>query len=263
MALPWGTNMIDKIRIKGNKLICDRWIREGRRRERDVDISKYLMYHLRDECAIEKGTTLRDIISLIEPFKTELSPTLTYGPDWLDMLIEESKKEAEQSMDKIVLSWVVSMQDDIYSPETTVLNEWISTYGIKVGVEDTFAIDLTPLNKLVDAEIRLDTKVTITDERKRVTDKFFAFKDSLSDDKRSKLPIYPVVMKARKSFTFLDILYGIFWELTFHGPPVQRDRRLEGLVETMKKIESGEEKTIPWEEVKANLEKRLKKNEES
>jgi len=255
--------MMDNIRIKGDKLLCDRWNRKERRRETDIDISQYLMYHLRDECKVQKGTTLRDIISLIEPFKKELSPMLTYGPDWLDLLIEESKKEADQSIDKIVLSWVVSFQDDIYSAGTTALSEWISTYGIKVGSEDTYAIDLTPLNKLVGAEIGLDTKVTVTDERSKVTDKFFAFKNTLDDEERSKMPIYPVIMKAKKSFTLLDILYGIFWEVTFHGPPAQRDKRAEELAETVRKIKSGEEKTIPWEEVKAKLEKRIKENEES
>lgn len=256
--------MMDNIRIKGNRLLCDIWNKKEKRREKDVDVSKHLMYHLRDECVIEKGTTLRDIISLIGPFSKELSPTLTYGPDWLDMLIKESKKNTdEKSVDKIVLSWVVSMQDDIYSPNITVLSEWISTYGVKVDDKETYAIDLTPINKLVDAEIRLDTKITIADKRRKVVDKFFAFKDTLDDEDRAKMPIYPVVMKARKPFTLMDILYGIFWEFTFHGPPKQRDERADELRETIRKVKSGEEKTIPWEEVRDRLKEKIKNNEKS
>jgi len=65
------------------------------------------------------------------------------------------------------------------------------------------------------------------------------------------------ILTADYSFSLLQILKGIFWELSFHGSPKSRDEQMEKLKKQMDEIERGEAKLIPWEEVKQRLEEKL------
>jgi hypothetical protein len=48
------------------------------------------------------------------------------------------------------------------------------------------------------------------------------------------------------SFTLLDVLGEIYWEISFYGRPEDRDRESAELRERMREIEEGTAKLIPW-----------------
>lgn len=232
--------MIDSFRIaRGGRLLCDRWNSDERKREKGVDITDYIVYHLTDECTVEDGVTVGDIISLVEDKKDFLSPLLTQGRDWLHQIIDESKIDGgEQTLDKLYIGWRISIQDDIYTDNTHLI-EYTTIHATKDGIDDTYAVDFTPANKLVNLPIVLNETVSLTDERKSET--------------RVDAINFPLIYEGTKKFTLLDILHALFYEMTFHGPPADREKRKAELEETMRRISSGEEKTIPWEEVKERL----------
>jgi hypothetical protein len=64
----------------------------------------------------------------------------------------------------------------------------------------------------------------------------------------------PVAIFEKSVYTLGDILYGIIWELSFHGGPKQRDEKSEELKESVDKIRDGSAKTVSWEEILKELE---------
>ena len=49
------------------------------------------------------------------------------------------------------------------------------------------------------------------------------------------------------TFTLLDVLGEIYWEIGFHGSPECRDQRSAELRESVREIEEGRATLIPWE----------------
>ena len=49
------------------------------------------------------------------------------------------------------------------------------------------------------------------------------------------------------TFTLLDVLGEIYWEIGFHGSPDERDQAGAELLESVREIEEGRDGLIPWE----------------
>jgi hypothetical protein len=109
--------------------------------------------------------------------------------------------------------------------------------GKDVSRCNTYAIELTPLYELRHLPIKIDPTMRI----------------ACSDDPEKT----PLEIPAPR-VTLLQLLYALFWEFSFFGTPTQRDAQTAELEETMRQIESGEARMIPWEEVKGELERKLK-----
>lgn len=53
--------------------------------------------------------------------------------------------------------------------------------------------------------------------------------------------------------TLLQLIHALFWELSFFGTPEERDAERRSLQETVRRIDAGEERLIPFEEVLRKL----------
>ena len=53
--------------------------------------------------------------------------------------------------------------------------------------------------------------------------------------------------------TLLQLIHALFWELSFFGTPKKRDATREELRQRVERIDRGEERLIPWEEVPQEL----------
>jgi len=106
------------------------------------------------------------------------------------------------------------------------------------GWRQTYAIELTPLYNLADYVIRIDDKITITD---------YDLENKYVDDKIDIIP----------SITLIELLYSIFWELSFMGSPKRRDEKKEELGQLVKDIKDGKVETVPWDEAKDRLKKKF------
>lgn len=68
--------------------------------------------------------------------------------------------------------------------------------------------------------------------------------------------------RTRIDITFLDFLKAIFYDLTFYGPPADRDAMRAELQRRVEEIDRGEVELIPGEEVFRELRERLGDGEE-
>lgn len=102
--------------------------------------------------------------------------------------------------------------------------------------EDSYAVEMTPVCELAHLSIRLDPEVKMCEP--------YTNNGEILSRTGFTLTMHPTL------YTFIT---SIFWELTFFGTPEFRDDQLDDMKETIKRIESGEEKMIPWEEVKKGL----------
>ena len=93
-----------------------------------------------------------------------------------------------------------------------------------------YAIEMTPLYKLRHLPIRIDPIMTIC--------------PSPTQDERNE----PLEIPA-PDVTLLQFVYHLFWEFSFFGTPEERDAESEELHELRRRIEAGEEKLIPLEEI--------------
>lgn len=112
-----------------------------------------------------------------------------------------------------------------------------------VTFRESYAIELTPLYSLADYKIKVRDEVTITN---------WAEKDYSRQINR--IPFKP-------SITLIEVLYWVFWELSFFGSPKKRDEESEELKSRIAEIDEAKKNgtldqiLIPWEDVKAKLEK--------
>ena len=106
--------------------------------------------------------------------------------------------------------------------------------GKDVSRCNTYAIELTPLHELCHLPLTIDPLMRI----------------ACSDDPGQAPLEIPV-----PSVTLLHLLYALFWECSFFGTPTERDRQLAELQETVRQIESGEARTIPWDQVQKERER--------
>jgi hypothetical protein len=99
--------------------------------------------------------------------------------------------------------------------------EVIAISGVGPG-GDCYAIDFTPVNEVVDLPVRLRPEMEIGNNHQKLGE-------------------------APCTFTLLEVLGEIYREISFHGSPESRDQRAAEVRESMREIEEGRAKVIPWE----------------
>ena len=211
---------------------------------------------LNSSCEVEEGATLRDVFLITRNWASYLSPILTNSTEWLEQIIDEGLSETPfeedaQKLTSVRLSWKCSVCKSYDKNDSTPTLD-LGTDFIGVGPvpdsedyqdypEDhvTYAIEMTPTYKLVDLPFELDTKFDIRDER-------------ISFD-----PNIPPMASVSREFTLYEVLFGVFWELSFFGGPESRDDQREELKKSLDRALSSDAKTVPWEEVKKRLKEGL------
>ena len=238
---------------RGGKLIRTFWhfdpeVKEGDYLDDDVTDSAFSK--LFGTCTIEEGLTLKDILLLLNSNIFIFDAVIG---NWCRELVVEGLRESsskeKSSIEYLELYW------DLYKEGNQSLSSYAfpSLHGIgfaqkedlyqnqilmcKAGARINYAVELTPANELAHLPIRLASELTITDQSYKPDD-LLKFKEC--------------------EYTLGQILYGVVWELSFFGNPASRDKMGEELANRVKDIEDGKVKTIPWEEVKTKLEKKLK-----
>jgi len=235
---------MERIRLgKGGLLKGDRYNEATKTWEKDIDVTQAFFFALSSYCDFEKGISLRDVFELVNRINLYplLSPMLTGGM-WLEDIVKEGLSSPAQT-DKYLDFAVVGWNSAIHETKDGI-NDWelkSDFHGRKEAKQDRYALDLTPSPKMIDMELRLDPIVEIRDETK------------LGFEAAKQTGQFPIILKCQRQHTLYDILIGIFWELSFHGGPKERDARYSDLMKQMERIDSGEEKTISMEELKAKL----------
>jgi putative addiction module component (TIGR02574 family) len=98
--------------------------------------------------------------------------------------------------------------------------------------EGAVSVSLTPVNQLLDVPLRYDPDLVFHDA-------------AGAEEYRTRIGI-----------SFLEFVKAIFYDLTFHGPPAQRDAMRAELQRRVEEIDRGEAELIPAEELFARLRER-------
>ena len=99
--------------------------------------------------------------------------------------------------------------------------------------EGAISVSLTPVNHLLEVPLRYDPELVFRNGEG-------------AEEYRTRIGI-----------SFLEFIKAIFYDLTFHGPPAERDEVRAELQRRVDEIERGEAELIPAEEVFARLRERL------
>jgi hypothetical protein len=195
---------------KGGNLLKNTWNKE-KLEEELVPVYNYQTV-LCDECKAEEVLKLKDILLMVESFNDYefLSPLLTRGP-WLKAIVDEGLKNEAKACEikEIKLSWIFEIEDE--SEISSLLKEYIYTGGIGENKEN-ISMMFSKTNELTDCKIILDYKTSFTDYNGKNI-------QSMS--------------KIIKRFTLFDILKGIFFELSWHGDPKNRDKKIKKLLKDL------------------------------
>ena len=246
--------------VPGGKVLVDIWDSETRTTDKEVDVTDRLQFFMDLECEIGEGTTFKDVLMAVAQHTglyNAWSPLFTRGP-WMAEMVEEglnTPSEEETAVEKIKICWQASLSDNFYQKGKSEFQIWTHIYGTIDGEDETYALDFTPLNNLANCQIELESDFMIFDERKESLVGRREYLDSIPEEDKSKEDkyYYPVIANTTRDFTLYDILRGLFWELSFHGSPKDRTKRREELMEQIERIDRGEEKLIPMEDVMKDL----------
>jgi hypothetical protein len=117
----------------------------------------------------------------------------------------------------------------------------------KLNYRSAIAVEFTPIYKLAHLPIKISKKLHITD---------------YDVDISKKNPDLDIDFQP--SITLIDLLYAIFYELSFCGGPKQRDERRISLIEQVDKIEKAykegklDEISTPYKKVKKRILAKIK-----
>lgn len=212
--------------LKGGKLVSTDWDCDTQSyKTTELDHTFPYLYH---DCELEDGLRFKDLVSLIRADCELYSRLLTSGP-WLGEMVEEGDKPYVREEDNITHLEIGWSAEIIKYNGPDELIDYTIIHGIGEG--GPYALDFSPINTLTELELKLNTEYNIYDMR------------NVSANT-------PVLLTAKKQFSLLDILRGVFWELSFHGSIKNRDQRCAQLKQTVEDIDSGKEKLIPWEDIK-------------
>jgi len=128
--------------------------------------------------------------------------------------------------------------------------------SLKAKYRQKYAVELSPLYTLADYPIKICSTMSIDD--------WVAFRKSKNKKKRAE-PKF-ITVDFQPCITLLELMSAIFWELSWFGSIKNRDAKKTELERRCKEIDEAKKNgtldklMIPWEEVKARIEKKLKKS---
>jgi hypothetical protein len=216
--------MADKVHITKGGFQALKW---------DSDVRQYVedkipsgLHVLRCACHIDSGVTLSDIFHAVEQ-DPDLVRLLEQW-SWCDLeaFHSEARKPANEASD---LSYIEIAK--YFEWDESEAQETIDVSGIGHPDENGvthYGLDFTPVNQLVHLPVRLRPEMEIHKDHKKLGE-------------------------APCTFTVLDILGEIYWEISFYGSPENRDRESAELRESVREVEEGRATLIPWEPPEAGV----------
>lgn len=255
---------------KDSKLIETKWVYDKVKEEGsyiDFDRTDKALKYIWDNCELEEGVTLRNIFELIN---TEIDIFDAIIGNWCKEIVTEGltgtpKKVGTydpEAIEYLQVGTNIHYDDGSqygptfygyaradfggvgYELKEDKLFDWIDKdTGLPAvewpkGERIPWGISFTPANELIDLPVKLDTVARV-------------YNDNHEDKKN-----YHNLLAEYKGATYTlgNILYGIIWEMSFHGGPDKRDAVGADLKQTVDDIKSGKGELIPAEEVFKDLE---------
>lgn len=188
---------------------------------------------------VEEGFTLRDYFKLILKYKM-LILLDSFFPSFLTEYKRCPKKGCyEDDMPSLVLQNTISVE--LKGGKVDCIENWFHFNGSRIDPkEPTWAIEFTPLHKLLDTPLKIEkTSVYIT--------RFRGYKVTSTQEY-----INPEI----EYISLFSFVTEPIWELSFCGEPRSRDEKKKELDDSVEEIENGTATLIPWDVVKKKIKKK-------
>lgn len=194
---------------------------------------------LRSVVSVEPGVTLGQIFALVaahEEIKIAVAEYAWCG--WIDefhdaALLPREEEKGDAKLVKLVVSAYGELND--WGGKTEF--QLSTNFGAEDATGDHWGISYSPMQTIAHLPVVIDEEFVVRrwvkDEELRIVE----------------------VFRATRSFTLLEFLDAIYFDISFHGGPKDNAAFLEELGQCINEIESGEVKTIPFEDVMRDLEK--------
>lgn len=229
----------------GGKLVQFEWNSETGAYDQ-TDVTDHAPRFLWRETRVTSDTTLNDVFLLLEKHIEIFDVVIG---NWCKDYVAEalSKSEPDNSLDYVELYWNFTVNEHWQDSNKTYFGGHEFPQFGAIGKDGmNYAIEMTPTYKLKHLPLKLRPNVDLFDEGA-----YYRKKDYKNPEKYRQG--FDVI-----SYTLGDILYGIIWELSFFGDPKNRDNEVQKMNDSIARIESGEDETIPWEEFEAEIRANLK-----
>lgn len=238
--------MTERLEIrKGGKLIEIYWDSDAQD-YKEKDITDAVISKLWDNCTLASDVTLKDIFLLLN---TELDIFDAVIGNWcIDIVTEgltQPEKPYNNQYDSDEIEYL-ELQLCAYKDEDSFYGynrpdfhgvgfklkedqkfEWGETMYPK-GERIPWGISFTPACELINIPVKLDNK-------------FVVYNEDITSPKDEYCQ--SIIEFKNPFFTLSNILYGIIWELSFHGGPKSRDKHKEEVysrVNKIKELEKGD-----------------------
>lgn len=244
----------EHVEICPDGLFYYKWNGEKRKFiRRRVKKSKAVSY-LRQPCKIIAGTTLGQFFEVIDKYKLLKLVISQYS--WCHAIEEfhaqakEPMRGEESNVDYLEVYWhaeVESFTEKIKHPGG--LREKIKSadfelsadfHGIGKSDENGFqqySVSYSPMYDLADLPIILNEKFDVYEPW---------------ENKHNKDNLPQKILESKRNFTFLQVLDGIYWDISFMGGPQDNLEFLEDLDDRMEAVNSGEIPLIPLDKIIGN-----------
>lgn len=214
--------------------------------------------HLFDSCTLEEGVTLRDIFLLLNSNLEVFD--LVLG-NWTRELTEEALNQPPVPSDLkyLFLEWAPSIQAVWDGRKETDKKHFSGNFfpdfhgwgPIEEGgktYDTRWGVSTCSVNSIIDTPLVLKEAYSINDE-------MAWWKKFRSRGEGEGLPNRDefIVVYDKCDFTLGHILYGIVWELSWHGGPKQREEFNSEINRRIDEINDGTAELIPLEEVLSKL----------
>ena len=245
---------MEKLEIrKGGKLIETRWVFDEVKDHgsyQDFDVTDQAIRKLFEICELEQGVTLKDIFLLIN---TELELFDAVIGNWCKEIVTEglnkpakpydlTKYDPEQ-IEYLELKYAPEYSDNVdegkhlygfsrpdFGGVGVVLKNDGDIDHFKKGERIPWGVSFIPTNELINIPVKL-------------SDTFEVYPSILNKNYKNNpsKKLQPEAKFKGPEYTLGGIVYGIIWELSFHGGPNQRDNFYKDLKNQVEEIEKGVE----------------------
>lgn len=211
--------------VKGGKLI-----RIDDETKKTKDVTKYSPQFLFEQCVLDRGVTLRDIFLIINKNIEVYDSVLG---NWVKEIVKEglySKQPKDKELKYLELYW--HYEYDEYKNKYSLCGGMFpELHGrAKKDPEIPCSIAFINTSTIIDLPVKFREHLGISDNSEfDINNKNKDYLKTYWEEHYYKF--------LNPQYTLGQILYGIMWELSFYGPPKDRDKRAKEITKLAEEIE--------------------------
>lgn len=237
---------MDYVKISKEGLFSFKWDGEKRAYRKRRAKKASILTLLRSECRIVEGTTLLDIFRVVDKYtllKLFISQySWCRSIDEFHAQAEEPMRSDDSDIDYLEIHWTPKVEEYDKTVKhkggtrerhhVVAFDVFVDFIGIgksgtcthRTDSRERYGVSYSPMYELADYEVKLNHEFSVH--------KPWNAGDKISENRE--------LLRSTRSFTLLDVLDAIYYDISFMGGPSDNVAFLEEMKDTMDKIENGE-----------------------